>query len=148
MFAGAFVDKVKKNEFFGDFFTEKSVTQFKKYLITGFTYLGIEWASFVLLSEVIRLDDRIANVIVYYILIFWIVFLASKFWSFQSKSNTGTQLFYYMLLFIFNLTVGNIGIWYVLTRIIKIPGPIAKPMLQGVLTSWNFIVYKKVIYKT
>jgi len=100
-----------------------------------------------LLSEVIKLDDRIANVIVY-IVIFWVVFLVNKFWSFQSKSNTGTQLFYYMLLFIFNLTVGNIGIWYVLTRMIRIPPPIAKPMLQGVLTSWNFIAYKKVIYRT
>lgn len=147
MFAGALVEKLKKNKFFEDFFTEKSISQFKKYLVTGFTCFGIEWALFMLLSEFVKLDDRIANVIVY-VVMFWLVFLVNKFWSFQSKSNMGTQLFYYILLFCFNLIVGNIAIWYVFTRIFRIRPLIAKPLLQGVLTSWNFIAYKKVIYKS
>lgn len=147
MFAGTLIERLKKNRFLEEFFTEKALAQFKKYLVTGFTAFGIEYTLFAVLNQIVRIDDRIANVIVY-VVMFWLVFLANKFWSFQSKGNMGSQLFFYILLFSFNLVVGNIGIWYVLTRIFGIPPLIAKPILQGVLTSWNFIAYKKFIYRT
>ncbi|MFZ5986084.1 MAG: GtrA family protein [Bacillota bacterium] len=147
MAAGALIEILKRHKFFSDFFTEKSISQFKKYLVTGFTSFSIEWTLFFVLLKVLSINDKVANVIVY-VIMFWLVFLVNRFWSFQSKGNMGEQLFFYIILFTVNLVVGNIGLWHVFTRVFGIPALISKPLLQGVLISWNFIVYKKVIYRT
>lgn len=147
MISGALIDKLKKYKFFEEFLEEKSLAQFKKYLVAGFTSFGIEYILFCILIKIIKLDDRVSNVILYSIL-FWFVFFINRFWSFQSKGNLRRQLFYYVILFTFNLTVANIGLYNLFTRIFGISELLAKPLLMCFVVSWNFIYYKKVIYKT
>lgn len=141
------IEKLKKYRFFEDFFNEKSFAQFIKYLITGFSSFAIEWTFFKILVEAVKLNYIVANIIVYSVM-FWFVFLINRFWSFQSKGNLSRQLKYYVVLFGFNLVVANIGLMLFLTRILKIDPLIAKPLVMCAVVSWNFIIYKKVIYKT
>lgn len=139
-------DKLLKHKFFSEFFTPSSLKQFKRYLITGFTSFGIEYTMYYLLHRILLLDYLTANVIVY-VVIFWINFLLNKFWSFKSQTNFIRQLKLYLVLFIFNLVVANVFIMYLLTDILGIDSMLTKVMVMGFVVSWNFILYKKVIYK-
>lgn len=139
-------DKLINNKFISDFLSASSIKQFKRYLITGFLSFGIEYALFYLIHKILMLEYLIANVIVY-ALVFWINFLLNRFWSFNSNKNFLRQLKLYFALFIFNLFAANILLMYLLTDIAGINSLISKIFVMGSIVSWNFILYKKVIYK-
>lgn len=119
--------------------------QFKRYLITGFVSFGVEYALFVLLLKVFSMWYMIANALVY-IIIFWLNFLMHRFWSFQSKGNARRQVFLYTILFFINLTAISL-LMYVFTDMFGIHPMISKVLVMGAVVSWNFILYKKVIYR-
>jgi len=77
---------------------------------------------------------------------FWISFLLNRFWTFKSKDNIGKQLSSYTLLFFFNLAFSTSFI-YVFTNIIGVNKDISKLFTIGITSVWNFVIYKKVIYK-
>ncbi len=134
--------------------TPETFGQFVRYLFVGIFSFSIEYGLFILLRNALTLSELLVNVIVYTI-IFWINFLLNKFFSFKSRTNFKRQLFLYGLLFIFNLVVGNIllfsGIRYLLVLIsgegswpvLYLP----KILIMFFIISWNFVLYKKVIYK-
>ncbi len=136
------------------FFTPDSLAQFIRYLIVGVFSFSIEYALFIILRNSLTISELYVNIIVY-TFIFWINFLLNKFFSFKSKDNFLRQLFLYGILFFFNLIVGNIllfsGIRYLLVLlsgegswpVLYLP----KILIMFFIISWNFILYKKVIYK-
>ncbi len=136
------------------FLTPEDFGQFIRYLFVGIFSFSIEYTLFILLRNAMTLSEIIVNVIVYTI-IFWINFLLNKFFSFKSRTNFKRQLFLYGILFFFNLLVGNIllfsGIRYLLVLIsgegswpvLYLP----KILIMFFIISWNFVLYKKVIYK-
>lgn len=81
-----------------------------------------------------------------YIIVFFYNFTMQKCWAFKSSGKIKKQLPLYALLFTINLLlsnklivifVENLNIHYMLSKIIVI----------GIIVSWNFVLYKKVIFK-
>jgi putative flippase GtrA len=70
----------------------------------------------------------------------------NRFWSFKSKTSIKGQLVAYTLLFAFNLLASS-AIIYILTDFLGFIPLISKLFAMGAVVSWNFILYKKVIYK-
>ena len=136
------------------FATPETFWQFVRYLVVGFTTFGIEYGLFVFIRGNTTLNELLVNIMVYSI-IFWINFLLNKFFSFKSKTNFKKQLLSYSILFVFNLVVGNVllfsGIRHLLVLsfgegtwpVLYLP----KILIMFFIVSWNFVLYKKVIYK-
>lgn len=147
------IDRLKQHKFFSEFFTPAGVLQFKKYLIVGFTTFGIEYTLFATTYYLLwhnglldhdKANTALASNIVGYSITFVYNFLLNRYWSFQSKSDFSKQLFYYAILFGLDL-LASCAIVYLLTPLI---GPwISKLVAMGAVVSWNFIFYKKIIYK-
>lgn len=135
-------------------FTPESLAQFIRYIFVGVFCFSIEYILFIVLRNELSVSEILVNILVYTI-IFWLNFLLNKFFSFRSTVNFRRQLFLYGILFFFNLIVGNIflfsGISYILVLIsgegswpvLYLP----KILIMFFIISWNFILYKKVIYK-
>ena len=134
--------------------TTETLGQFIRYIITGVVSFSIEYTLFIVLRNVLTISELVVNIIVYTI-IFWINFLLNKFFSFKSRTNFKRQIFLYGFLFIINLVVGNIllfsGIRHLLVlacgegswQVLYLP----KILIMFFIISWNFVLYKKVIYK-
>ena len=155
MFNNTIVARLKQNRFFSEFFTESAMKQFQKYLIVGFTTLGIEYSLFAVSYELLRhsaqlkIDDTIkallANIVGYSIS-FVYNFLMNRYWSFQSTSSLSKQLLQYGILFGFNL-LASCGIIYLFSDIFGLIPYISKLLAMGAIVSWNFVFYKKIIYR-
>ncbi|NLB77445.1 MAG: GtrA family protein [Clostridiaceae bacterium] len=135
-------------------FTPDSLAQFFRYIFVGIFCFSIEYIMFIVLRKLLPISELLVNISVYSV-IFWLNFLLNKFYSFRSRENFKRQLFLYCILFFFNLIVGNIllfsGIRYVLVLlsgdgtwpVLYLP----KVLIMFFIISWNFVLYKKVIYK-
>ena len=132
----------------------KSIGQFLRYLIVGFTSFGIEYTLFVLFRNWLAISELLVNIGVYTV-IFWLNFLLNRHFSFKSKSAFLPQMLSYGVLFAFNLVVGNIllfsGIRYLLVMITFegswVVHYLPKILIMFFIVSWNFILYKKIIYR-
>jgi putative flippase GtrA len=125
--------------------TRESLGQLFRYIFTGLISFGIEYSLFILLYRVFEIWYITSHVSVY-IVVFWFNFFVNRLWSFKSKSNLQRQLSMYTLLFVFNLIVATL-IMYLLSEILRITPLISKVLVMGMTVSWNFIIYKTVIYK-
>ena len=120
--------------------------QLIRYLITGFTAFGIEYALYVLLFKWVGIHYVVASVIVYAI-VFWFSFIINRIWSFKSKGDIKKQFLQYGLLFCFNLIVSNIFLMQLFTDVMGI-NPLISPFLKmACVVCWNFLIYKFIIYK-
>lgn len=137
--------KLKDYKFFSDLLTEKALSQFKRYLVTGFLSFGIEYLTFALLYVRFKLWYLLANTIVY-VIVFWFNFLMNRFWSFSARGNLKRQLILYGILFAFNLCAIT-ALMYLLSDMMGITPLISKFFVMGAVVSWNFVLYKKIIYK-
>ena len=126
--------------------TKETLAQLSRYLITGFTAFGIEYALYVLLLKGLGWHYVLSSVIVY-ALVFWFSFIINRIWSFKSKGDMKKQVIQYSLLFFFNLMVANV---ILMTFFIDIVGisPLVSPFLKmACVVCWNFLIYKYIIYK-
>ena len=137
---------LKSKRYTKNFINAETRNQFKKYLVVGFSSFGLDYGLFALFVKVFNVYYLYANIFIY-IFVFWFNYILNRCWSFQSKEPLRTQLKKYFLLFIFNLLAANVILIYFLTDIIGIPEMISKILIMGAVVSWNFILYKKVIYK-
>lgn len=119
--------------------------QMIRYLITGFITFGVEYSSFFILYNIVGLKWLYANIIVY-VTVFWLNFFANRKFSFKSKESLRIQIPKYGILFIINLFATNI-LMGLFSDILMISPNISKILVMGFVVSWNFILYKKVIYK-
>ncbi|NMB32850.1 MAG: GtrA family protein [Clostridium sp.] len=172
MLTNNLLEKLKKHKFFSEMLTPESLSQMKRYVITGFSGFAIEYllfnifynfifkrffpAGFTLaksiISGIVHYDLKgdtyrylLANAIAY-VVVFWFNFLLNRFWSFKSKVNIFKQLRQYGILFFFNLFATSVFL-YLLSEKIGIIPEISKILVMGLVVCWNFILYKKVIYK-
>ena len=111
-------------------------------MIGGSAFI-IEYTLFLLLRRVMHYIP--ANIIIYTIM-FWAVFLANKFLNFKSKGAFKKQLIRYTILYFINLIITN-AMLYVLTERYQLDPAIGKIFVTGAACSWNFLLYKFVIYK-
>ncbi len=136
---------LKKIPLISGMIDEKTFGQFKRYVITGLVSFSIEYLLFTLLYKVIGLWYILSNTIVY-IVIFFFNFTLNRKWAFKSKARLGKQILQYGLLFVFNLLAIN-GLLYLLSDMAGLDPMISKILVMGAVVCWNFVIYKKVIYK-
>ncbi|NLD46782.1 MAG: GtrA family protein [Clostridiaceae bacterium] len=172
MFLHNIINKLRGHKIISDFLTPQSFGQFRRYLITGFTSFGVEYTLFLILNEIVFVrvtppfyseinnlvfsltnesmtmftyNYQLSNTLVY-IVIFWFNFLANRIWSFKSKQKLGKQLSIYSVLFILNLIIIS-SLFHLFSDVLGIMPRIAKVLIMGFVVCWNFIIYKKIIYK-
>ena len=121
----------------------KTIWNLMKYLIIGGTAFIIELGLFMLLKE--HMHYILANIIIYTIM-FWLVFLANKFINFKSSGSFKKQLFRYTILYFINLLITNFML-FALGEYFKMDPAIGKIIVTGTACTWNFLLYKFVIYK-
>jgi len=124
---------------------KSTILQFKRYLITGFLSAALEYSVLFVLTDFIGLWHIFSNTIAI-AASFCFNFLVNKYWSFKSKQNITKQMLQYGLLFAVNMCISNIII-YLLSDILRMHYLIPKLASTIIITLWNFIIYKKVIYK-
>lgn len=131
----------------GEILHEKSIGQFKKYLIIGFSSFALEYLIYVglllltgSLKQKVIISSTIAQAIV-----FCYNFLLNRYWSFQSQVKLGEQLPKYAVIFLFNVTVSNL-LLLLLSHQLKMNYYISKVLVMGAIVSWTFIIYKKVVF--
>lgn len=137
--------RLKSIPFFAGFLTEAGLAQLKRYLVTGFSTAALEISLLWFFKSILRFDEIMANTFALTI-VFWFNFLLNRLWSFQSKEKLSRQLMVYGPLFLFNLGASNLMMYYAV-KVIGIHFLIAKVIAIGVIVTWNFIIYKKVIFK-
>ena len=123
----------------------KKLFQFLRYLLVGgFSFL-LEYGLFYVLWQIFSVHYLLANSIVYGS-VSLINFLLNRTWTFNSSGQLKRQLFLYIALVVFNFFASN-GLLYSLTGLLLIEPLISKVIVMCLLVSWNFVIYKKVIYK-
>ena len=145
MISDTVMEKLKKTRYLSKIATPEFVGQFSRYLITGFSSAAIELTLLFVLRDTAGLTVLAANSIALTI-VFWFNFLMNRFWSFKSKADIKRQLVMYLVLFVFNLAASDL-IMYLLTVKLSLQYLIAKVFAIGAVVCWNFILYRKVIYK-
>ncbi len=119
--------------------------QLFRYIVTGGAAFVAEYALYQLLYRILGVDYAVAAVIVY-TLLFIITFVVTRKWTFESTGSAAAQLVMHFLLFAFNVWVGN----YLLMRGlvgVGISKDIAPFLKTAMITCWNFLIYKFIIYK-
>lgn len=124
----------------------KTRGQLIRYLVTGFTAFGIEYALYVLLLKGFGLHYITSSVIVY-ALVFWFSFLVNRIWSFKSSGSLKRQVLQYGLLFFFNLLVANVFLMKLFIDILGISALVSPFLKMACVVCWNFLIYKYIIYK-
>jgi len=120
------------------------IVQFVRYIITGALAAGAEYAVFTVLYwgfKALYAANTIGMSVG-----FMVSFVMNRSWSFKSKGNPVRQLVLTLILFIINLGISNAFI-HVLSDIIGIYPQISKIIVMGFIVMWNFVLYRKVIYK-
>jgi len=137
---------VKTNKTLSSFLTPQAIGQLKRYLVTGFSSAAIEFILLYILRDLLRANLILANSVALTI-VFWFNFCMNRFWSFKSTVDIKKQLVMYAFLFVFNLGASDL-IMYLLASKLSLHYMIAKVFALGIIVSWNFVLYKKVIYKS
>ncbi len=117
------------------------------YTAAGLFAFSAEYITFLILLYGLTFSSVASNVISFMVGL-CISFILNKFWTFglnNQSQNTKNQASIYALLALFNLVVTSLLIGFFVS--IGIPGFVAKIALMGMIVAWNFIVFKKIIFK-
>jgi putative flippase GtrA len=134
--------------------SRETLGQFLRYLVVGFTSFGVEYTLFIVFRHLLPLPELVVNIGVYTV-IFWLNFTLNRLFAFRSKAPLLPQLLAYGFLFAFNLVVGNILLFSAIRHgLVLLAGEgswpvlyLPKILIMVFIVSWNFILYKKIIYK-
>lgn len=118
-----------------------------RYVIVGGVSLIADYGSLLLMYRVFGIDLPVATLISF-LFGLSVNFILNKQWSFGAASNvqeTTRQVLLYLLLVAFNtfftvyavLALNNAGM----------PPEISKPLCVAVITLWNYLLYKRVIFR-
>ena len=123
--------------------SKNNIIQFSKYIIIGGTSAICELLLFTIFDmlEISIVISNISSVIIATI----INYLLNKFWAFKSQKASIKSLVLYIALFIFNITFSSQFIVFVSNA--GVNGIVAKLISMILITCWNFVLYKKVIFK-
>ncbi|MCA9301703.1 GtrA family protein, partial [Candidatus Saccharibacteria bacterium] len=118
-----------------------------RYLVSGGTAFTIEYGSFLALFYLLKFGSITSNT-VSFILGLLTSFLLNRLWVFSGDNyqhSSSRQLFSYIILALFNLLLTNVAMIYVVN--LGIGAYIAKVILIVMVASWNYIIFKTLIFK-
>ncbi|HSC79961.1 MAG TPA: GtrA family protein [Chitinolyticbacter sp.] len=119
-------------------------SQFIRYLLVGGASFALEYALYWLLYW-LGLPYLWANSTAY-LTVFVVNFLVNRSWTFGSSGHLGRQALLYLLLVLFNLLASNV-VLYALVEFAAVPALVGKVAVMVMIVSWNFVLYRKVIYR-
>ncbi len=125
--------------------SEALVKQGSRYLVVGFFTAGIELVLFWVLASLLGMDVRFANVIAV-LTSTTINFIANRQWTFEGASNMRRALMLYLVLQTFDIAFTTVAIGVLVTSFAW-PKMVAKLFTMGCVVSWNFILYRRVIFR-
>ncbi|MCX7748583.1 MAG: GtrA family protein [Clostridia bacterium] len=128
-----------------EYISQKSIVQFSRYLLVGFGAAAFEYISFNVLFAIVGIGKSFANHSSM-LVGFLFSFILNRTWSFNSNSNLFKQLSQLSILFIINNAISAL-LLYLLSDILHILPQLSKLLIMGVIVLWNFIIYKKIIYR-
>lgn len=119
-----------------------------KYIVTGIISWGFDYGTLLSLYYVASLKLGVATTTAFVVGLI-VNFILIKFWVFhdsqKGRKASFSQGLQYGLLTAFNLMITNLVIYQLSKKSI---GPeISKVLTTGMIACWNFILYKKVIFK-
>ncbi len=125
-------------------FSARISKQFVRYLITGISAALLEYLIFNILFFLTKAlyVSNTAGMTAGLVL----SFALNRVWSFESRGRIDRQLVMYIALFIVNLLISNYAI-HILADVIGILPALSKAMVMGMIVIWNFVIYRKVIYR-
>jgi len=115
-----------------------------RFIISGASASLVEYVIFVICTTRIPLET---SNIISFTAGFFISFSLNKMWVFTATKNTARQMLLYFLLSIFNLIVGTFMIWFLVNNIC-VWQYAAKIIIMILIATWNFFIYKKIIFKS
>lgn len=122
-----------------------------RYLAVGISCFVCEYFIFILLFHLLGSrvvlglpPEKVANSIAVFVM-FFVSFILNRNWSFESKGNVLKQTIMNLMLFIVNIVFSGWAITELMNM--GIHAYIAKILIMGVIVIWNFILYRKVIYR-
>ena len=123
--------------------SRNNIIQFSKYIIIGGGSATCELLLFTIFKilGISIVISNISSVIIATI----INYLLNKLWAFKSQKGSVKSLVLYIAVFAFNITFSSQFI--VLLSNAGVNGIIAKLISMILITCWNFVLYKKVIFK-
>lgn len=131
----------------------KHRAQLIKYGISGVIALSVEYTTFLLL--ILAMGDN-GHILFAQTLSFFAglisSFLGNRFFTFKTKDSdyahsSHKQLSRYVVLAMFNLALTNLII-YALISGLTIPPFIAKALVMAMTISWNFVLFRRYIFKS
>ena len=125
--------------------SEANIKQFIKYGVTGGLAFLLEYSTFYVLNSILGLWYIWSNSLAM-TFGFALSFTLNRYWSFKSTSNVIKQLFMYGALFLINLGISNL-LMMLFIDILSIKPMISKIIAICILICWNYIIYKKIIFK-
>lgn len=126
-------------------FFQSNWKQIYKYIGSGALSVGIDYIVLFLLTEWAGLY-YLYSVTVSYFCGFFTNFFLNKYWTFQKKEGTSAQMLRYALLAGGNYLL-TLSLMYLLTSLLGINYLISRGAVLVMVICWNFLLYKKVVYK-
>lgn len=123
---------------------KKTLWQAIKYVLVGGSSAVIELLLFQLLSAVCGVPITYSNVIAVVVATAF-NFLMSRNVTFKSTSNPARSLVLYLILFAFNTTFSTTFIAFLASC--GVYPLLAKACSMACIVLWNFVLYRKVIFK-
>ena len=115
-----------------------------KFLMSGSLAASTEYVTFLALHA-IGLMLVLANALSFSCGLI-ISFLLNKHWVFSRKGNGPKQFVMYATLAGINLIIGS-GLIVLLVHGLQLPAFLAKLCVMGLIATWNYVIFKKVIFK-
>jgi len=119
--------------------------QFLKYLIIGFMGTGLDFLILYSLTEYAHFY-YVLSAIVSVAIVFWLSFIANKFWTFENKKG---KYFVQFVKYLFSRTAGyaiNLIILILLVEIFGLWYLFAKVFATAAAAIWNFLTARKWVF--
>jgi len=126
-------------------FVCREYKRFMKYVLTGLTGVVIDFGLLFILTEYFDIY-YIISAVISYMMGFLYCFFLNKYWVFKKKGDGNRQLIKYSITAAFNYLF-TILVLYLLTDMLGLYYMISKFIIIATISTWNFLLYKYVIYK-
>jgi putative flippase GtrA len=118
--------------------------QFIRYLTTGILSCGLDLGLFWWLYTLVHLPWVVANTGAMFVTLGF-NFLLNRHWSFASVQPVARQVRRYAMLVVANMLLSNVII-YILSDLFTFDRILAKGFAIAMIASWNFLIYRYVVY--
>lgn len=116
-----------------------------KFIISGGSAAVVEYGSFLLFVNYIKIDVLVANGISFGCGLV-VSFLLNKIWVFQSGSAAHREFIKYFILAIVNLLISTLFVGIMINSLGILPF-IAKLVMMVLIAIWNYLLFSKLIFK-